>query len=138
MHVKIFENIIAQEYIKVHETFKNILDDFYIIEWFDEKNVKLYLLFNDNNDLVSFSLLSKMDRDPLKIYKNPYHLSYIYTFENYRRQRFASKLLEYIKNELETTVFCTNDNNKDLFEKSGFIFSSFEKLYNSFPIYRFP
>ncbi len=138
MHVKILENIIAKEYIKENQTFKNILDDFYIIEWFNEKNVKIYLLFNDDDKIVSFCLLSKMNRDPLKTHKDPYYLSYIYTFENYRRQKFALKLLENIKNDLETTVFCTNDNNKDLFEKSGFIFSSFEKLYNSFPIYRYP
>jgi hypothetical protein len=137
MHVKILENIIAKEYIKDNENFKNILEDFYILEWFDEKNVKLYLLFKDDN-IVSFSLLSKMDRDPLKKHINPYYLSYIYTFENYRRKKFASKLLEDIKKDLETTVFCTNDNNKDLFEKAGFIFSSFERLYNSFPIYRYP
>lgn len=138
MHVKILENIIAQEYIKSHDTFKNILDDCYITEWFDEKNVKLYLLFNDTDDIVSFSLLLKMNRDPLKTHKDPHYLSYIYTFEKYRRQKFATKLLEDIKKNLETTVFCTNDNNKDLFEKAGFIFSSFEKLYNSFPIYRYP
>ena len=95
-------------------------------------------LFNDEDNIVSFSLLSKMDKDPLKQHINPYYLSYIYTFEDYRRKKFASKLIENIKKDLETTVFCTNDNNKDLFEKLGFNFSSFEKLYNSFPIYRFP
>ena len=78
MHVKILENIIAKEYIKENQTFKNILDDFYIIEWFNEKNVKIYLLFNDDDKIVSFCLLSKMNKDPLKTHKDPYYLSYIY------------------------------------------------------------
>jgi hypothetical protein len=137
MHIKIFDGTEAKEYIKTQNKFADILEDVYIIEWFDEKNVKLYLLF-DNENLVSFSLLSKMGRDPLKTHKNPYHLSYIYTFEENRRKGYASHLLSDIKKELETTVFCTNENNKELFEKSGYIFTSFDTLYNSFPIYRFP
>ena len=137
MHIKIFDGTEAKEYIKTQNKFADILEDVYIIEWFDEKNVKLYLLFDDEN-LVSFSLLSKMGRDPLKTHKNPYHLSYIYTFEKNRRKGYASHLLSDIKKELETTVFCTNENNKELFEKSGYIFTSFDTLYNSFPIYRFP
>ena len=137
MHIKIFDNIDAKEYLKTTDIFKDILEDVYIIEWLDEKNVKLYILFNDD-DIVSFSLLSKMDRDPLKIHTKPYHLSYIYTFENFRRKGFATYLLQEIKKELETTVFCTNDENKDLFAKAGYNFTSFDTLYNSFPIYRFP
>lgn len=139
MYIKILENIIAKEYIKTQESFKNILDDLYITEWFDEKIVKIYLLFNDDNDdIVSFSLLSKMNKDPLKKHTNPYYLSYIYTFEKYRRKKLATELLTNIKKDLEITVFCTNDNNKNLFENTGFIFLNFDNLYNSFPIYRFP
>ena len=137
MHIKIVDNIDEKDYFKSNDIFKDILEDVYIIEWLDEKNVKLYLLFNDE-ELVSFSLLSKMDRDPLKTHKNPYHLSYVYTFEDHRRKGFAKHLLQETKKELETTVFCTNNNNKDLFEKAGYNFTSFDTLYNSFPIYRFP
>jgi len=137
MHIKIIENIDAKEYLKNNNNFKDILEDVYITEWLGEKNIKLYLLF-DEEDIITFSLLTKMGRDPLKIHKNPYHLSYIYTFENYRRKGFATYLLQEVKKELETTVFCTNDENKDLFEKSGYNFTSFDSLYNSFPIYRFP
>ena len=137
MHIKIIDNMDAKEYFKLNDIFKDILEDVYIIEWLDEKNVKLYLLFNEE-DILSFSLLSKMGRDPLKIHANPYHLSYIYTFEQHRRKGFANHLLQEVKKELETTIFCTNDNNKDLFEKAGYNFTSFDTLYNSFPIYRFP
>jgi ribosomal protein S18 acetylase RimI-like enzyme len=137
MHIKIIDNTNAKEYLKTDDNFKDILEDVYIIEWLDEKNVKLYLLFNEE-DIVSFSLLSKMGRDPLKKHTNPYHLSYIYTFEKHRRKGYANYLLQEVKKELETTVFCTNDNNKDLFEKAGYSFESFDTLYNSFPIYRFP
>lgn len=137
MHIKIITDADAKEYFKTTGTFKDILEDVYTIEWLDEKNVKLYLLFNEE-DIASFSLLSKMDRDPLKKHTNPYHLSYIYTFENCRRKGYANHLLQEIKKESETTVFCTNDNNKDLFEKAGYNFTSFDTLYNSFPIYRFP
>ena len=137
MNIKIIDNIDAKDYLKTHSSFKDILEDVYIIEWLDEKNVKLYILHIDD-DILSFSLLTKMGRDPLKIHKNPFHLSYIYTFDNHRRKGYASKLVEKIKTDLETTVFCTNDNNKDLFEKGGYNFTSFDTLYNSFPIYRFP
>jgi hypothetical protein len=137
MNIKIIADTDAKEYLKTTKSFKDILEDVYIIEWLEEKNVKLYLLFNDG-DIVSFSLLSKMDRDPLKIHTTPYHLSYIYTFENFRRKGFANHLLQEVKKELETTVFCTNDENKNLFAKAGYNFTSFDTLYNSFPIYRFP
>jgi len=137
MHIKIVDNIHAKDYLKTHNSFIDILEDIYVTEWLDEKNVKLYILY-ENDDIISFSLLSKMGKDPLKKHKEPYHLSYIYTFEKYRRKGFASKLLQDIKKKLETTIFCTNDNNKELFEKTGYNFTSFDTLYNSFPIYRFP
>ena len=138
MHIKIITDADAKEYFKTTGTFKDILEDVYIIEWLDEQNVKLYLLFDEGGDILSFSLLSKMHMDPLKKHTNPHHLSYIYTFEKYRRNGYANHLLQEVKKELETTVFCTNDNNKDLFEKAGYNFTSFDTLYNSFPIYRFP
>jgi hypothetical protein len=137
MTIKVFENDEAKIFIKNEDQFKDILNDVYINEWYDEKLVKLYLLYN-NDVIESFVLLIKMGRDPLKIHKNPYHLSYVYTFEQFRRQNKACEFLKEIKQNEEITVFCTDDISTELFKKAEFNFSSKDPLYNRLPIYRYP
>ena len=116
----------------------NILEgDVYIKEWNDEKNIKLYYLEEEDN-ILSFCLLSNMKHDPLKIHEFPCYINYIYTFENFRRKGYAYQLLLEIKKREHTTIFCTDDISKNLFIKAGFIFNNLDPLYNSLPIYRFP
>ena len=129
MYFKILEDNDAKDF------FDKYKDDLFVEEWIEEKNVKSYLLYNDDS-LKSFALLTKMDTDPLKTHSNPFYLSYIYTIEEHRRNGHALSLLLYIKNFENTTVFCTDDIASSLFIKAGYVFSSYESLYKSFPIYR--
>lgn len=138
MIFKVLENKEAKDFMNANDIFKDILDDFYITEWLENKFVKLYLLYNENNILMSFVLLNKLEKDVLKKHKNPFYLNYIYTFEKYRRKGFAYLLSLELKKEHETTIFCTDDISQNLFKKAGFIFNDFDPLYKSFPIYRYP
>jgi GNAT superfamily N-acetyltransferase len=138
MIFKVFENKEAKDFINMNILFKDILEDIYVTEWLENKLVKLYLIYNEDNILVSFALLNKLDRDVLKKHKNPFYLNYIYTFEKYRRKGYAYQLSLEIKKDLETTIFCTDDISQNLFKKAGFIFNDFDPLYKSFPIYRYP
>ena len=138
MLIKVLENQSAKDFIKTEDMFKNIILDVYISEWIDNKNVKLYLFYNDDNELTTFGLLNKMGRDPLKQHKEPYYLNYIYTFEKYRRNGYAYLLSLEIKKENEVTVFCTDDISQDLFKKAEYIFNNYDPLYKALPIYRFP
>ncbi len=61
----------------------------YIMQWlgFDEAFSLCYT--NENNNIVAFALLSKMDFDPEKIHKKPFSLNYIYTQNPYRRMGYS-------------------------------------------------
>ena len=135
MYSKIYLDDIAKDLIKNEPLFDK--EDIFIKEWLDEKNVKLYLLY-DKDIIVSFSLISKMGKDPLKIHKNPYYINYIYTFEEYRRKGYAYYLVCEIKKNDNVTVFCTDNISKNLFKKAQYIFNDYDKLYNAISIYRYP
>ena len=135
MYSKIYLDDIAKDLIKNEPLFDK--EDFYIKEWLDEKNVKLYLLY-DGAVIVSFSLVSKMGRDPLKTHQNPYYINYVYTFEDYRRKGYAYYLVSEIKKNDNVTVFCTDNITKNLFVKAEYRFNDYDKLYNAISIYRYP
>ena len=137
MRFEFLENDKSKNFIKENENFKNILKDPFIVEWLDEKNVKLYLLYKDDI-LVSFAMGTILKKDPLKTHVNPIYLNYIYTFEKYRRKGYSYFIAIELKNIENTTVFCTDDISQNLFKKAEFIFKSKDPLYGSLPIYRFP
>jgi hypothetical protein len=138
MRFEILENQESKNFVKENENFKNILKDPFIIEWLEENNVKLYLLFNNENVLVSFGMSTVLKKDPLKTHVNPVYLNYIYTFENYRRKNYAYHIACELKKIENITVFCTDDISQNLFKKADYIFKSKDPLYQSLPIYRFP
>jgi hypothetical protein len=138
MNVKVFVNYLSKNFINTDDQFKDVLDNVFIQEWLEEPNVKLYLLSDDNNNIKTFVLLSKIGKDPLKKHTNPYYLNYIYTFENYRRQGCAYNLITELKKLENITVFSTDDIASNLFKKAEFICNSYDPLYKSFPIYRYP
>lgn len=140
MHVECLLNDIALNYVKTEDIFRDMLDISFIMEWLDEKDVKLYLYRNENSkdNLVSFVMLTNLKRDPLKIHSKPTYLNYIHTFENYRRLGFATNFLIRLKQLEEITIFSTDDITTNLCIKSGFNFSNKDNLYNQFPIYRYP
>ena len=91
-----------------------------------------------HTEIEKMRLLTKLNKDPLKIHSKPYYLNYIYTIEEYRRSGNAYELLLYIKKFEEMSLLCSDDISQQLFKKAEFVFNSYEPLYNSFPIYRFP
>ena len=140
MHVECLTNDTALNYVKTEDIFKEILDTSFIMEWLNEKNVKLYLYHNENNEnnLVSFAMFTNLNRDPLKVHSKPTYLNYVYTFPKYRRLGFATNFLLRLKQREEITIFSTDDITTNLCIKSGFNFSNKDNLYNQFPIYRYP
>lgn len=137
MNIKILENQSAKNFVNTDNNFRPILDDIYIKEWIEEKNVKMYLLYEDEN-LKSFVLITKLNKDPEKKHKNPVYINYIYTFNEFRKKGFALQLLNELKIIEEMTVFCTDDIAKNLFIKAQFKFLKMDPFCKSFPIYRFP
>lgn len=137
MNIKILENENAKNFVNTDNNFRAILDDVYIKEWLEEKNVKIYLLYEDEN-LKSFVLLTKISKDPEKIHKNSVYVNYVYTFNEFRKKGFALRLLNELKIIEEMTVFCTDDITKNLFIKAQFKFLKMDPFCESFPIYRFP
>lgn len=83
------------------------------------KNVLSYFLFDDNNDLISFVLLSGCIREN----KFVYLFDYIYTIKQYRNKKYAQILLRSLKNnDIPIIIIC--DNNSILHKvciKSNFI-----------------
>jgi len=140
MHVECLTNDTALNYVKTEDIFKEILDTSFIMEWLNEKNVKIYLYHNENNEnnLVSFAMFTNLKRDPLKVHSKPTYLNYVYTFPKYRRLGFATNFLLRLKQLEEITIFSTDDITTNLCIKSGFNFSNKDNLYNQFPIYRYP
>ena len=121
---------------KAKNGIKNLkLEDMYIKQWLsEENNVKCYIYYS-NNLVVSFTLLSKMEFDPLKKHNNPYTLNYIYTFEDHRRKNYALKLLEHIKKNENCSAFCNNTYSEKLFEKAKYILY---KNISEIALYRYP
>lgn len=139
MHIECLVNDIALNYVRNNNNFKDMLDISYIMEWLNEKNVKIYLYRNDStNELVSFAMLTTLKKDPLKVHSKPTYLNYIYTFIEHRRQGFATNFLLRLKQLEEITIFSTDDITTNLCIKSGFNFNNKDNLYNQFPIYRYP
>jgi hypothetical protein len=137
MNIKILEKQAAKDFVNNDQNFRSILDDVYIIEWLEENNVKMYLFYEDDI-LKSFVLLTKLEKDPEKIHKNPMYFNYVYTFPEFRRKKIAKLFLEELKRIEEITVFCTDDNSKNLFISAGFNFYKMDPFLKSFPIYRYP
>ena len=89
----------------------------FLFQWVKETKVVMYLKLNAENDVVSFALLHKTDRDPYRKHKNPYVLDYIYTYTNYRNMGHAQSLINKIKEKYEFTALCTSDLPSMVFHK---------------------
>ena len=137
MNIKILEKQSAKNFVNTDNNFKTILDDVYIKEWNDEKNVKIYLLY-ENEKLKSFVLITILSKDPEKKHKNPVYINYIYTFPEFRKNGFALRLLEELKIIEEMTVFCTDDIAKNIFTIAKFKNYKMDPFCKSCPSYRFP
>ena len=76
-----------------------------------------------------------MDFDQENIHSKPFMLDYIYTFSEYRRQKFAYKMLSYLKKKEQMSACCSNAESGKLFETSEFSFAGY---YGPTKIYRYP
>ena len=114
--------------IKTNQDAKNIINSFsklkndiYVNQWLKETNgVFCVLKFNDNYEIICFALMHLLDYDPLHLHIKPVYLDYIYTFNKYKRQGYASSLLLKIIKKNTITAFCNNDQSVLLFRKCGF------------------
>ena len=80
MYTKCLIDDIAIEYVKNNINFKDMLHNQYIVEWINEKNIKIYLIESENKDeIISFALFNILNKDPLKEHTKPSYLNYIYT-----------------------------------------------------------
>ena len=97
MQILLFSDEKAQKYVKRIVKNKPELQSLFVNRWIEETgSVKCYLLVDEKN-VFSIALLSKMDFDQENIHSKPFMLDYIYTFSEYRRQKFAYKMLSYLK-----------------------------------------
>ena len=126
MNYKYFENAEAKSFamkIALHNKSDKLLS-VYILQFIGESNdVLMYVSYVDNFEIANiktFVLISKCDFDPLKQHNNPYTLNFIYTVKQYRRNKNALNMLNYIKNKHQLTAFCSPCN-ADLFMKCKYI-----------------
>ena len=141
MEIKRFTNQNAKKYINRIIKNNTLLEaEFYdnVNRWLDEpRDVKCYILSNKNN-INNIILLSKCDYDPQNQHNMPYILDYIYTFLECRRNNFAYKMLLYIKQKEEITTFCSNNESENLFKKAEYIFSGYDPIMHTLPVFRYP
>jgi GNAT superfamily N-acetyltransferase len=123
----------VKKIVSKQKLFNNPNEKQFWLQWLGDNNIKAYVLFL-NDEAITLALLSKMDFDPIGNHSKPVLINYIYTVEKYRRQKYASKLIEHIKNREEFSAHCDNDASELLFEKSNC--SRHDNPIN--PIYRWP
>ena len=70
-----------------------------------QKNKVMFLKLDDDNNVVCFAILHKIDFDPKKEHKMPYVLDYIYTYKQFRGKGYAQILINTIKKTFEFTAF---------------------------------
>lgn len=141
MEIKLYTNNNAKNIItKTIETLnlESDVDSDIIYRWLSEtRTVKCYMLV-DKINTVSIVLLSKCDFDPDRKHRDPYILDYIYTFDKYRRNNYAYKILLYLKNKEQTTSFCDSLESENLFRKANYIYNGYDKITKSIPMFRYP
>lgn len=124
----------AKKFIRNLINNNNEFQSMYINRWLQEtRTVKCYYLDNEDK-IVNIVLLSKMDYDPLQIHTNPYVLDYIYTFKEFRNQKNASKMIEYLKDRDQLTVFCDSVESENLFKNKQFLCVPYEQQV----LFRYP
>ena len=71
----------------------------FLCDWLSFENDIICYTICEQNIIKHIVLLSKIDFDPFGKHSNPYLINYIYTFPEYRRFGYASKMLSYIKSK---------------------------------------
>ena len=140
MEIKTYTNKNAKKIINkiINTQSEQLLEQslMFLCYWLALKREVICYSICEQGIIKSILLLSKCDFDPFKKYSNPYLIDYIYTFPEYRRFGYASKILSYVKSKKETSAMCNGDKSEELFKKSGFL--NFGANSNNLQIYRFP
>lgn len=109
----------------------------HISTWADEKQLETRCFtFSIDSKIRSFVLLRKCEFDPFSYHSSPYIIYFIYTYPQYRNKKYASKLLRFIKNNFQTTAFCSNVYSENLFKSVGFKLQKNDDM--PIPTYRYP
>lgn len=77
-------------------------------------------IYKENEQIMSISLLHKVDFDPINRRKNPYLLDYIFTFSKFRGKGIATFLLRIIRQKHNITSLCSNDESYRCHIKAGY------------------
>ena len=105
-------------------------EDIFLLEiqsWLlKNRQTKIYILYDDNS-IVSFALLSKMNFDILNHHKNPVLLDFIYTLENRRMKGYATQLISELQKKEELNVFTNQIDFLKMLKKNNFR----QERYNS-------
>ena len=118
---------------EIIQLYDELYDDPFINQWLMETYSVFCIIKYYGNIPVCISLLHKIDFDPYHIFDTPVLLNYIYTLQEYRKNKYAYNLLRKIIKNNQIIGFCGNDASANLFIKCGFSYHS-EKQY----MVRFP
>ena len=116
--------------IKYNETAKQFIQSIYstfgddstkyIDMWLaHDMNVFCVIQQNNRRENVTIALLHRIDFDPPGVYKHPTQFDYIYTYESYRNQGFALKLIQKLQRNNQLQGVCINNASKSLFKMAG-------------------
>lgn len=97
------------DYNAKFEIIKTGIVNEYTTNWMNKKSDSVkYISIKGRYETKSFAIL----------YKNSdiYYLDYIYTFEFYRRNGYATRILNYIKIDNSIKTYSINEESKKLFE----------------------
>ncbi len=88
-----------------------------------QEDPKLYLMVNDQNQIMTYAVLAKQDDIP-STSLSPW-IGYVYTYPSFRGQRFAQKLLNYCEKKAQDqghTAIYISTGHEGLYERYGYEF----------------
>ena len=120
-YIVILKNDDAKKHVMSMEMMKY---NKYVELWLKETNMTMCIILckckTNLETTISFALLHKMDFDPVSYHVNPILMDYIYTFNSYRNNGYASILIKKIKKNNQVTAFCNSLQSEHLFAKNGY------------------
>lgn len=88
-----------------------------------QEDPKLYLMVNDQNQIMTYAVLAKQDDIP-STSLSPW-IGYVYTYPSFRGQRLAQKLLNYCEKKAQDQGYSTiyiSTGHEGLYERYGYEF----------------
>lgn len=116
----------GEKSFNISHNLKNTLSGFdrlYLESWSKESpgTVEIAYVRNDNEEVMSFALLHKIEHDPYGKHKEPYLMDFIYTQPVHRRSGYASDLLSKLDDlGYQITAICNSMDSRDFFIAHGY------------------